>query len=290
MCRHLATSSLDRLANWFDSASGRRLLAEQAPLIGECARRFHGDVLLWAGCHGDLMDTVRGCMIRNRFYLETCADILDGGAPNQETSRFRADLHELPLANNALDAVVLHHVLESAQDPRTAIREVSRALAPGGRLLIVSFNPWSLWGLRGAYARIFRDSFSDLRFVRSGRLLDWLTVLGFELQQEVTYVAYHLPFSRQAKDAAEAAAEAGAGRNERGIWHRFRRMCVKHRLPFGGAYIISAVKQVNAVRPDWSMSKVGGRELMPAAYPKLSARIAHLPDRSRPAEGIEDPG
>lgn len=272
---HLATSSLDRLASWFDSASGRRLLAEQTPLIGECARRFHGDTLLWAGCQTDLTDTVRGCMIRNRFYLETCAGA-NGCAAEGETAGFRADLHELPLANNALDAVVLHHVLESAEDPRTAIREIARVLAPGGRLLIVSFNPWSLWGVRGAYARLFRDSFSGLRFVSPRRLLDWLTVLGFELQHEVKYLAYELPFSTRNKDA--------------GLWRRLRALCAAHGVPLGGVYVVSAVKQAAAVRPDWSVSAVRGRKLAPAAYPKLSARVAYLPVQNAAVKGAEDPG
>ncbi|HEY5644619.1 MAG TPA: methyltransferase domain-containing protein [Pseudomonadales bacterium] len=215
-------------------------------------------------------------MVRNHFYLETCAGpgrcVQDEG----ETSSFRADLHELPLSNNALDAVVLHHVLEGAQDPRTAIREISRVLAPGGRLLIVSFNPWSLWGIRGAYARFFRDSFSGLRFVSPRRLQDWLTVLGFELQQEVKFLAYELPFQTRNKDA--------------GAWQRLRGLCNRLGLPIGGVYLISAVKQAAAIRPDWSLRAVQGRKLTPAAYPKLSARIARLPVRPEQPERIEGPG
>lgn len=218
-------------------------------------------------------------MVRNRFHLETCG--VDGAdaAEESEVARFRADLHELPVPNNTLDAVVLHHVLESAQDPRTAIREVSRALAPGGRLLIVAFNPWSLWGVRSAYARVFQDSFTGLKFVSVRRLLDWLTVLGFELQQEVKYLAYELPFTTGRKDAR--------------IWQRLRSGFARSGLPVGGVYVISAVKQAAALRPDWSAAGVPGRKLAPAAYPKLSASIAYLPVRPLPMEkgaGIEDPG
>lgn len=226
-------------------------------------------------------------MIRNRFRLETCAAPSECGE-EAESGRFRADLDELPLRNNALDALVLHHVLETAEDPRRAMREVARVLAPGGRLLIVAFNPWSLWGLRGAYARFFSDSFSGLRFVSPGRLQDWLAVLGFELQQEVKYLAYELPFSTRNKDA--------------GIWRKLRSVCAERRVPLGGVYVISAVKQASAMRPDWSRSTVGGRKLVPAAYPKVSARVAYLPGAfstapaapvnagNTPADGTEDAG
>ena len=237
-------------------------------------------------------------MVRNRFYLEACAgveapqeqaetataespesaDLSETVEPGQDLSRFRADLHELPIINKALDAVVLHHVLESAADPRTAIREVSRVLAPGGRLLIVSFNPWSLWGVRGAYARLFRDSFSGLRFVSSRRLLDWLTVLGFELQQDVKYLSYGLPFASRRRTQPKV---------DTGVWSRLRSVFADHSLPFGGVYVMSAVKQAASVRPDWEANSVQGRKLAPAAYPKLSARIAWLPGWQRP--GSEGP-
>ena len=293
MSLHLATSSLERLASWFDTNVGRRLLAEQAPVISDCARRFHGDTLLWAGCHTDLSDTVRGCMIRNRFHLETCA-VPDGSANDRidgDPGPFRADLHELPLRNNALDAVVLHHVLETAADPRGSMREVARVLAPGGRLLIVAFNPWSLWGLRSAYARFFNDSFSGLRFVSSPRLQDWLAVLGFELQQEVKYLAYEFPFGASGYREA-SATEDGSAPPEEGVWQKIRNLCVKRRLPLGGVYVISAVKQASAIRPDWQPASVPGRKLVPAAYPKVSARIAYLPGVApgNPVDGIEDPG
>jgi hypothetical protein len=167
-------------------------------------------------------------------------------------------------------------------------------------VLIVSFNPWSLWGVRGAYARLFRDSFSGLRFVSSRRLLDWLTVLGFELQQEVKYLSYDLPFptrspfSRQGNEKGDGeglpASDLESDRErESGIWRKLGRLAAGRGLPFGGVYVISAVKQATAIRPDWSESKVRGRKLAPAAYPKLSARIAHLPVRRSP-QRLEDPG
>ena len=282
MSLHLATSSLDRLASWFKTSLGGRLLAEQTPIVEECARRFHGDTLLWAGCHTPLLDTVRGCMVRNRFLLTPAtlhlpADSVDT-SESGDLTEFESDVHEIPMPNNSLDAVVLHHVLETADDPRTAIREFSRALAPGGRLLIVSFNPWSLWGVRGAYARLFRDSFNGMRFVSPRRLLDWLTVLGFELQHEVKYVAYGLPFPTRERDAA--------------LWQKLRALAAGHRLPIGGVYVISAVKQASAVRPDWTATSARNARLASAAYPKFSARVARLPVRpdSTVLDRIQDPG
>ena len=76
------TASLHRLSAWFDSAAGSRLLNEQSACVRTSARRFHGDSLLWVGCQSPLVDTVRGCMIRNHFRLcEPGWPVDDHGCP-----------------------------------------------------------------------------------------------------------------------------------------------------------------------------------------------------------------
>lgn len=52
----------------------------------------------------------------------------------------------LPFPSNSIDGIVLHHVLELGADPRAVLREVQRALQPGGRVIICGFNSLSLWG------------------------------------------------------------------------------------------------------------------------------------------------
>ena len=58
------------------------------------------------------------------------------------------DLYNLPLADGAADAVVLHQVLHFLDDPGAAIAEAARLLAPGGKLLVVDFAPHELEFLR----------------------------------------------------------------------------------------------------------------------------------------------
>jgi SAM-dependent methyltransferase len=49
-----------------------------------------------------------------------------------------ADLTRLPYADGTFDAVVCGWVLEHLPDPRPGLRELSRVLAPGGQLLLLS--------------------------------------------------------------------------------------------------------------------------------------------------------
>ncbi|HEY0183589.1 MAG TPA: metalloregulator ArsR/SmtB family transcription factor [Rhodopila sp.] len=48
-----------------------------------------------------------------------------------------ADMYRLPLADHSFDTVVLQMVLHHAEDPAGAVREATRVLAPGGRLLVI---------------------------------------------------------------------------------------------------------------------------------------------------------
>lgn len=62
------------------------------------------------------------------------------------------DLYNLALADGAADLVVMHQVLHFLSDPRRAIMEAGRVLAPEGRLLIVDFAPHGLEYLRETQA------------------------------------------------------------------------------------------------------------------------------------------
>ena len=52
---------------------------------------------------------------------------------------------ELPLFDSSIDRVFLVHALEHAENPREALMEVWRVLAPGGRLVIVAPNRRGVW-------------------------------------------------------------------------------------------------------------------------------------------------
>jgi len=58
------------------------------------------------------------------------------------------DLYNVPLPDEAADAVVLHQVLHFLDDPAAAVAEAARVLKPGGKLLIVDFAPHELEFLR----------------------------------------------------------------------------------------------------------------------------------------------
>lgn len=60
----------------------------------------------------------------------------------------QGDLYALPVEPNSYGLVILHQVLHYLDDPARALREATRALAPGGRLLVIDFAPHDLEFLR----------------------------------------------------------------------------------------------------------------------------------------------
>lgn len=64
----------------------------------------------------------------------------------------QGDIHAPPFGRGGFDLVVLHQVLHYLDDPARALREATRLVAPGGRLLVVDFAPHNLEQLRESQA------------------------------------------------------------------------------------------------------------------------------------------
>ena len=114
-------------------------------------------------------------------------------APVPAAVVLHCDFDALPFANQSLDLIVLPHTLEMTRDPHQALREVERVLMPEGRVVIVGFNPTSLWGLRQRLGHVRRGLGlgrgkplflpSEGEFIGYWRLRDWLRLLSFEVER-----------------------------------------------------------------------------------------------------------
>ena len=245
------------LASWFESAAGREVAGQETESLLEGVRRFHGDSMLWLGpvslAHLDL-DLDR-CMVRQRIF----GALAHGSAHRSQATAYVGAMESLPFAAASLDAVVMHHALDCATDRRVAISEVARTLRPGGRLLICGFNPYSFWGIRPWWARLRRDAFSGTRFVSPIRVLDWLAVLGLEIDEPVQYLVYRPPL--------------GVAKTDYRRLNWLRRQLGRWQIPFGGVYVILARKKVAAGVDAGATRRFGTRPtLVPTPMPKPTAR------------------
>ncbi len=174
----------------------------------------------------------------------------------------RCDFDALPLDSQSLDLVVLPHTLEFARDAHLALREVERVLRPEGRVVILGFNPSSLWGLRQRFGhlrqRLAPRSQRSLYFPSDGeligyrRLRDWLRLLSFEVEGG-RFGCYRPPFT-----SAKWLSRFGWIERTGDRWWPV----------FGAVYLLVAVKRVRGMR---LVGLVRQQRTLPKAAPAVVA-------------------
>ncbi len=164
----------------------------------------------------------------------------------------------LPFASQSIDLVVLPHVLEFNDDPHQILREIERILIPEGQVIIIGFNPFSLWGVKRRIKRSGEFPWSG-SYLSLTRLKDWLKLLGFEVDRG-TLGCYAPPF-------------------EQALW--LRRCGLVERLgnrwwSFSGAvYVLRAIKRTHSMRlitPKWKTTAGRGKVLHPVVQKEINDR------------------
>jgi SAM-dependent methyltransferase len=182
------------LGAWLATPPGAYLLAWEQRHLDAAVADVFGFHALQLGLPA--LDALRNNRMPHRWLAVDVAHRLGGAAPNASApSRavaLNCDFDALPFDSQSLDLVVLPHTLELARDPHQTLREVERVLMPEGRVVIIGFNPTSLWGMRQQTGRARRrlglDAGTSLYLPREGdfiayrRLRDWLRLLSFEVE------------------------------------------------------------------------------------------------------------
>ena len=109
----------------------------------------------------------------SRDMLSLARSRLDSARLSRVQTR-QGDLYILPTQANTFDLVTIHQVLHFLDDPSGAVREAAKAVAAGGRLLIVDFAPHSLEFLQSEHAHRWLG-FSDKQ------IGSWLNTSGLKL-------------------------------------------------------------------------------------------------------------
>lgn len=190
------------LGAWLQTAPGRVLLHWEQACLDRAVSDVFGYHALQLGMPE--MDGLRANRMPHRWLASdslAAVQVLDmpppddvgiSTLPSPTSVALHCDFDALPFADHSLDLVLLPHALELARDPHQVLREVERVLMPEGRVMILGFNPASLWGLRQRVGRARRaiglSRRRPLFLPRSGeflnywRLRDWLRLLSFELE------------------------------------------------------------------------------------------------------------
>lgn len=140
------------------------LKAEKQQLDGVLARLF-GYYLVQLGGPLDF-DLLEASPIRGRIRV---SPEINTGLPEFAVTNILSIFEDLPFASNTIDVVFLPHVLEFSEYPEHILKEVERVLIPEGYVIILGFNPYSLWGLSKIKKGIKKG-----RLHSAGLLCKWL--------------------------------------------------------------------------------------------------------------------
>ncbi|GMV48064.1 MAG: hypothetical protein AMXMBFR66_34620 [Pseudomonadota bacterium] len=277
-------------AAWLQTAPGRYLLDWERERLDQELSDAFGFHALQLGLAE--LDGLRANRMPHRWLAVEAPPAPDGapgrpqpaasasdGPPRRCAIDLRCAFDALPFPNASIDLVVLPHALELARDAHLALREVERVLVPEGRVVIVGFNPASLWGLRQNAGRLGRGlGFARGRgpflpqageWIGYWRLRDWLRLLGFEIEAG-RFGCWRPPI-------------ASAAWLER--WRWLDRVGAHWWPVFGALYFVVAVKRVRGMR---LVGVLKAERRTPVAAPAAVARRdavpAHALTTEAPAE------
>jgi len=225
-----------QLESWFESPRGRYLLAQEQQLSSDLLHNVFGYHQLQLGATRKQPLALESRLGHRIYCNSQPGDLLT----------LQSEPGCLPFANDSIDAIVLHHALDFADDPHGLLREVHRVLAHQGQIIVFGFNPVSLFGAGTRIAGLRPGSiWRQAHHLSIFRLRDWLHLLGAEVQE--TRHCFAMP-------------PAGGERLFKGLSH-CDRFAGRYKLPVGGVYAIRAIKKVSTLTPTregWRR-KVGAR-------------------------------
>jgi SAM-dependent methyltransferase len=164
------------LAGWFSSPLGCSLQAAEVHHLRGVLPALRGLVAVQVSHPGGPLDWLAPSSAITRIGIGTrFPSAFDG-------STVQADCQDWPLDQDSVDLVLFPHTLDFCALPHAVLRECARVLRPEGNLVVLGFNPFSLWGMYALMNRALnrRRAPWNGRFLSLNRLRDWLSLLDFE--------------------------------------------------------------------------------------------------------------
>lgn len=152
---------------WWQSSLGQYVLQQEKASLQRLQNHLFGSYQLQVGGPDQILPPL--LKPGQQIHLAEHAD-LNGQA------------EALPCKSHSIDQLLLMHMLEYSADPHQVLREAERVLVADGTLVLCSFNPLSLWGLRRLFSRRRQPPWSG-HFFTLTRLKDWMALLNFEVMQ-----------------------------------------------------------------------------------------------------------
>ncbi|HFE37123.1 MAG TPA: methyltransferase domain-containing protein [Gammaproteobacteria bacterium] len=224
-----------KLREWYKTPAGQALYQQEKQALEEVLPNLFGYNILQLSSH-----TAHDYLDKSLIRHQIIADYDSQGVDSRINVAINA--HQLPIACDSTDVVLMPHTLDVDMNPHLVLREADRILVPEGRVVVLGFNPWSSWGGRHLCNLWHGVPPYSLRFISPARLKDWLVLLGFEIES-VSMFFFRPPISRPV------------------FMEKFKFMDKwgeKFWPAFGADYLVVAKKQVSTltpIKPRWLLRR-----------------------------------
>lgn len=201
---------------------GQFFLQYEQQEINEILPLFYGFYLVQLGVL-DNYDLKSASTINHKVYVGKQHQTAHASSPQVEAS-----FAELPFQSECIDVFFLPHTLEYCAQPRKTLSEIYNILIPGGKLIILGFNPLGMIGL----SKIFQKNKLLLgKLHRLGKLKVILKSIGFTIELDKTFCF-------------------GSGTKQPKNVNRFAERIARSFLPFSGSlYLLVAEKKAIPLAP-----------------------------------------
>ena len=165
------------LSAWFNGSLGKYVLDTEKLRISRILPDLFGYHILQIGCPaGTYM--LESSRINHKIIS---MQVIEGKTDSK--ADFLCNNSALPVMSESMDVVLLPHILEFEVNPHQILRESERVLIGEGHLVIIGFNPVSLWGLWRLFLAWRDQPPWNGKYISLTRLKDWLTLLDFEIMK-----------------------------------------------------------------------------------------------------------
>ncbi|MBI4356536.1 MAG: methyltransferase domain-containing protein [Gammaproteobacteria bacterium] len=182
----------ETLKVWSESPLGKVFFQQERAALSPVLSPIRGRFLVWVGCVPDptLIPYLATVMPNFEPIIITKTQVRSH--PPAGFIIWNKDMYALPLAEESVECIILHHCLEFVDSPHEVLQEAHRILVPEGTLIVSGFNPWSLWGSWRLVAHwLGLPPPWQGRFFSLYTLKEWLKLLSFSAFQTKSF--FYLP-------------------------------------------------------------------------------------------------
>lgn len=211
--------------HWLSQDLGISLLNAEKNFLSAASIRCSGKYVLLIGAPQQ-SELLESSVIPNKILLTSLFN------KHTYSKCIESEYFDLPIAPSSIDLVILPHLLEFIDNPHRLLIEACRIVKPDGFIIILGFNPISLWGLKKWLVKSKNMPWCG-NFLTPKVIKHWLKLADFEfIKQNMLLFSPPMLHSRG---------------YEKLKWLDW--IGTKLHAPFGGVYVLTAQAKTIPLTP-----------------------------------------